>query len=358
MRRKFNLFLSIVGIFFLSGCATSKLSLGSSKASTVATGSAAGSTSKGENNQLEKCSQPLGTVAFHEDRNADWFYTLSTRYHLPSTLPVLRLLAQQSNCFVVVERGKGIQNMMQERELMRSGELRGNSNFTKGQMVAADYTIIPSVTFSAGDTGGLKGIVGALFGPVAGAVAGAIKHSDASTLLTLIDNRSGVQLAAAAGSARNTDFNILGGLFAGVAGGGLGAYSNTPEGKVIVAAFTDSMNKLIQAIREYKAQHVKGGLGTGGVLKVQGATRATSNLRAQPALIQTYEGVMVIRKYVPSQHQYYYKIITKDKSQSFEFYSPNRIPYKNDLVRFRVVEGEVDPESLELLERRYLQKYW
>jgi hypothetical protein len=36
-----------------------------------------------------------------------------------------------------------------------------------------------------------------------------------------------------------------------------------------VAAFTDSYNKLVLAVRNYKAQDVKGGLGRGGQLKVK-----------------------------------------------------------------------------------------
>jgi hypothetical protein len=93
---------------------------------------------------------------------------------------------------------------------------------------------------------------------------------ESSTMLTLVDNRSGVQLAAAEGSARNMDFGFLGGLFGGALGGVGGGYSNTAEGKVIVAAFTDSYNNMVKAVRSYKAQEVKGGLGTGGHLGVQG----------------------------------------------------------------------------------------
>ncbi|HRF57350.1 MAG TPA: peptidoglycan-binding protein, partial [Campylobacterales bacterium] len=81
--------------------------------------------------------------------------------------------------------------------------------------------------------------------------------------------RSGVQLAAAEGSARNFDFALLGGVGLAGLGGGAGGYSNTPEGKVIVAAFTDSLNNLIVSVNNYKAQNVKGGLGTGGNMKVQ-----------------------------------------------------------------------------------------
>lgn len=252
----------------VTGCMPSSMGIGSPDAKTVATGSAGGTNSQNANSGLERCEQSIGTLAIYEDQSETWYQHLTSDYRLPSTIPVLKLLAQQSNCFVVVERGKAMNQMMKERELMQSGELRDNSNFKKGQMVAADYTISPSITFSAKDTGGAGAIAGALFGSAVGAIAGGMKTSDASTVLTLIENRSGVQLVAAEGSARNTDFALLGGLGFVNAAGAAGAYSKTPEGKVIIAAFTDSMNNVIKAAKSYKAQSVKGGLGAGGTMSV------------------------------------------------------------------------------------------
>lgn len=59
--------------------------------------------------------------------------------------------------------------------------------------------------------------------------------------------------------------------------GGAGGYSNTPEGKILIAAFMDSYNQLVRATRNYRAQEVKGGLGTGGALGVQGGQTPASN---------------------------------------------------------------------------------
>lgn len=84
--------------------------------------------------------------------------------HLGSTTPVLKLLVQQSNCFMVVERGQAMNNMMQERALQESGELRQQSNFGKGQLVSADYSMSPSITFSQNDAGGLGAGLGHLPG--------------------------------------------------------------------------------------------------------------------------------------------------------------------------------------------------
>ncbi len=48
---------------------------------------------------------------------------------------------------------------------------------------------------------------------------------------------------------------------------------DTPEGKVIAAAFLDSYNQLVQAVHAYTPQSVEVGLGTGGKLGADGATK-------------------------------------------------------------------------------------
>jgi curli biogenesis system outer membrane secretion channel CsgG len=251
----------------LSGCA--QMQMGDAGAKTVATGSAGGSNAQNANSQLEHCDKPLGTLAVVEDQNAAWYGQLTGQYKLGSTVPVLKLLVQQSNCFVVVDRGAALQIIEGERNLRDSGELRQTSNFKKGQMVAADYAMSPSITFSNNDAGGFGGALAGFGGGWLGILAGGLKFKEASTLLTVVDNRSSVQLAAAEGSAKNTDFSLFGGAFGGALGGAGGGYKNTAEGKVIVGAFTDSYNNVVRAVKNYKMQTVEGGLGAGGQLGVQ-----------------------------------------------------------------------------------------
>jgi curli biogenesis system outer membrane secretion channel CsgG len=264
----------VMSLALLAGGAVAQQGGGGSKG--AVTGAAGGATSEGGNSTLERCDQALGTIGVVEDQNAPWYGTLRT-YKLGSTVPVLRMMIQQSNCFVVVERGAAMQNMATERQLQRSGEMRDGSNFGGGQVVAADYTMSPSIQFSQ-NTGGLGGGLGGLSRSlgVLGAIAGGIKTSEASTTLILIDNRSGVQLAAAEGTAKNTDFALFGSAYGWAAGGGAGGYSSTPEGKIIIAAFADSYNQLVKVVRNYRAQTVKGGLGTGGALGVQGGSTPAS----------------------------------------------------------------------------------
>jgi Putative peptidoglycan binding domain/Curli production assembly/transport component CsgG len=268
---------ALSALLALSACTSNQPVMGSQEAKTVATGSAGGSNTSNASTQLERCASPFGTVALVENTGADWYRYISSEYRLTSTVPVLRLLIQQSNCFIVVERGRAMANMQQERALQNSGELRDGSSFGKGQMVSADYSITPEVLISAKGTSGMGGALGAVggrWGAALGAVAGGIRTNEAATMLMLTDNRSGVQVSAAEGSASNTDFNIGALLVGSQVGAGMGGYTNTPQGKVIAAAFTDSYNQMVRALRNYKPQTIAGqNLGTGGKLAVDGAPR-------------------------------------------------------------------------------------
>jgi hypothetical protein len=265
-----------VGALFLTGCQTTDMQMGSQSAKTMATGSAAGTASANASGSLERCASPLGTVSLIENQSAGWYTILRNEYRLPPTANLLRLLVQQSNCFVVVERGAaGMNAMGRERDLMASGEMRQGSNFGRGQMVASDYGLSPEIVFSntnaGGMGGGLGGLVGGRYSGVLAAVGGNLQTKEASALLTLIDNRSGVQVAASEGSASKTDFGAFGSVFGSGGAGGLGGYTNTAQGKVISAAFMDAFNQMVVSLRNYKAQTVQGqGLGGGGRLGVDG----------------------------------------------------------------------------------------
>jgi len=113
---------------------------------------------------------------------------------------------------------------------------------------------------------------------LAGSTTGALQFlaMDGGTWLRL-------KASAAEGSAKNFDFGFFGGGFVrGLGAAGAGGYSNTPQGKIVVAAFADSYNQMVKALRNYKAQTVKGGLGTGGRLGVQGGKTDAAKEIADP----------------------------------------------------------------------------
>ena len=268
MKKNIVFGILVCSIFIFSSCSTMP-SMGGGQGSGTITGSAAGASAQNANSEIESCDETLGTISIFEDRSLPWWSIYRQRMpNLGSTIPVIRLMVQQCGCFVVVERGAAMEAMKRERELMESGESRKGSNFGKGQMVAADYTLSPSVQFSKKGTGGLGAIAGGLLGRIGSVVASGFKKNEAATTLLLIDNRSGVQVSAAVGNAKNYDFSLFGGIFGGGGFGGAGGFSNTPEGKNLTASFADSFNQMVKALKNYKTQNVKGGLGKGGRLKV------------------------------------------------------------------------------------------
>ncbi len=270
------LLLLAASALVLSGCLSTGPSIGGGSA-TVVTGAAAGGSAPNANSKLERCDESLGTLRIEENIESPWYRYYYSNYRLGSTVPLLRTMIQQSNCFVVVERGRGMAGIERERTQMRGDEGRAGSNFGPGQQVGADYSMSPEIMMSAKGTQGGSGAVGGLLNrvsPVLGSVAGSAKMSEAGTVLLLVDVRSTVQIAAAEGYSKNWDFGLGGSIF-GLLGSGVGAgsgsaYTSTPEGKLVAAAFVDAYNKMVVALRNYKAQTVKGGLGTGGRLGVQG----------------------------------------------------------------------------------------
>ncbi|MGH8203447.1 MAG: CsgG/HfaB family protein, partial [Steroidobacteraceae bacterium] len=206
---------------------------------------------QGAAGDLERCDKPMGAMAVVEPQ--DYVMGALARYNLQSPVGLIRMMIQQSNCFIVVERGQGMQNMMQERALAGGGEMRAGSNIGGGQMVAADFILTPAVVFSENNAGGLGGALGGLMGgrggSVLGAVAGGLKFKEAQTSMLVADSRSGVQVAAAEGSSKKADLALGAALFGGGAAGGLGGYANTNEGKVIASSFADNYNNVVRVIR-------------------------------------------------------------------------------------------------------------
>jgi hypothetical protein len=204
----------------------------------------------GDATKVEKCDAPKGTLAVVEPQDAVLQALL--RIGLQSPTGMIRLIVQQSNCFQIVERGAAFQNLMQERALATGGQLQAGQNVGQGQMVAADFVVTPSVVFSNPNAGGVGGGLAGFGGALGrlGAIAGGLKFKEAQTSMTMADTRSGLQVAAAEGSAQKTDFNIGAVLFGSGGGAALGGYNNTAEGKIVSASFLDNWNKIVLAVRD------------------------------------------------------------------------------------------------------------
>jgi hypothetical protein len=211
------------------------------------TAAAQDSTKKADKEELKKCDKPIGTLAVVEPQQQ--YMAAFQRYGLGSPSGLIRMMVQNSNCFVVVERGVAMQNMAQERALAGAGEMQQDENMGKGQMKAADFILTPAVIFDNPNAGGVGGAVGGLLGRKVGVVAGGLKFKEAETSMLIADSRTSVQVAAAQGKARKTNFAVGG--FGWLGGGAVagGGYSNTAEGKVIATSYLDNYNNIVDNIK-------------------------------------------------------------------------------------------------------------
>lgn len=244
---------AIAAATLLAGCGKQGVELG--QGGSVVTGSGGSAGAQGAAKELVRCDAPVAVVSLVENQRG---YVGIGRGGLPeSPLPLVRVLMQQSGCFRIVDRHSGLDATVREQELKDQGVLRqDDTTVRKGRGIVAQYSVVPSLTFSEQDAGRqIGGILAHI--PYLDKLAGAaeqVKFKEAQVVLLMTDNETTEQLSAATGAARTTDLG-LGGLVAGK-GGGLGGlgWSNTNEGKVIAAAFLDAHNHLVAQVRVLAAK--------------------------------------------------------------------------------------------------------
>lgn len=201
--------------------------------------------------QIPTCDKKIGTLAVTEPENKWW-----TQLNLESPEALIKVFVNESKCFTLLDRGKGLAAAEKERSLASSGEMRGGSNIGKGQMKAADYVLVPDLVNQNANAGGHKvgGIVGGLIGGGAGVIAGGIsvKKKTADVVLTLTDVRSTEQVAMEQGHAKKSDLGWGGGggaFFGGFAAAGASGYANTEIGQVVTKAYLDAYIKLVADLK-------------------------------------------------------------------------------------------------------------
>ena len=201
--------------------------------------------------EIPQCSHKLGSIAVQEPERNWW-----SEYHLGSPEALIKVFVMRSQCFTLLDRGKGMAAVERERALASSGELRQGSNMGKGQIKAADYVMVPDLVSQNTNAGGnaLGAAVGNWVGGHAGAAIGGInlRTKTADVLLTVTDVRSTEQVAMQEGHADKTDLSW------GVGGGGWGhwgfaaagayGYDNTEIGQVITLAYLDAYTRLVSQL--------------------------------------------------------------------------------------------------------------
>ncbi len=201
----------------------------------------------GETTEIPHCTKSLGTVAINEPENQWWRY-----YNLGNPEALIKLLVARSECFTVVDRGRGLQMRSTERALAGSGELQRRSNVGRGQIKTADYFIIPDIVGSDRNAGGggLGAGLGGLVGGRVGGLLGGIKTKKltAHTLLSVVNARTSEQMFTSEGKVTKKDIKFGVGGFLGFAGAIGGGYDDTEIGQVITAAYIIAYQDLVKRI--------------------------------------------------------------------------------------------------------------
>lgn len=199
--------------------------------------------------EIPICTRKLGSIAIVEPETQWW-----TELGLSSPEAIIKFYVAKSQCFTLVDRGKGLAARAVERALGDSGELQRGSNVGQRQVKAADYVIVPDIISKNSNSGG-SGFAGALGGMLGGRVVGGllgglkVSKKEANVTLSVVNVRTTEIEALSEGYYRKSDISwgAGGGAFwgGGLAGAGGGSYQNSDIGQVIVLAYLDAYKKMV-----------------------------------------------------------------------------------------------------------------
>ncbi|WP_160319378.1 CsgG/HfaB family protein [Stenotrophomonas koreensis] len=235
--------------------------------------------------ELPKCTRAEGSMRIVEpdDGQALW-----ASYGLPMPTRMLRSFVTESSCWTVLDRGVGFAAAQAERELAAGGHLQRGANLGGGQMLAADFILIPDILSQNTDAGGRN--FGARGGGSAGGLGrlmfgggGQSRQKTVSVMLTLVDSRTSEVLATSTGAAEVSDkqWQLMAagsgqnGLASGQGSISAGAYENTEIGTVIRAAYHQAFHQMLFDLEPVDL-----------LARVQAAPRAT--VQEQPAQVTAY----------------------------------------------------------------------
>lgn len=214
----------------------------------------------------QMCDRPLGRIVVVGGDNSSL-----KEQGLPPIEPLVGLLARQSNCFFVAKRGESV-----EQSVFREQQ---NMGMTGNKLAGAEYSLVTTIMF-VGNTGKQKwgSIIGGTVGTLGAQVfpkwngllsekADAVINSDqAEVVLSLVENGSGLEIGAAAGTATATDVDLGGSLSAfwskNKSSGTVSTYEKTPAGRLVSAALMDAFNKLVATMQPESRQIVAESIST------------------------------------------------------------------------------------------------
>jgi curli biogenesis system outer membrane secretion channel CsgG len=200
--------------------------------------------------EIPRCAAPLGNLAVEQPQRNWW-----TELKLGSPEALIKIFVQQSGCFSLVDRGAGLAAAQRERALSSGGSLQQGANVGGGQIVAADYVLVPDVISQNANASGnnFGAALGGLLGNrTLGALAGSLSFnsSTADVTLAITNVRTTQIMATIDGHSKKTDigFGAGGGSRLAVWLGRSYGYNNTEIGQVITLAYLDAYTKLVSLV--------------------------------------------------------------------------------------------------------------
>lgn len=213
-----------------------------------------------KNNQLEKCTKPLGTLIVNDGRNTDWFKYFNSSTKVTTFESLIRLAVQQSNCFII----RSVGNNRTDRRISRitnmlnnSGECRAGYEY-RHRRVFADYYLETKVIIDSSDGLLLNGILGE-FG-VMGQIIGGIREINPSEVtLTLSDLRLVRKITISEGGSTSNNYDTaIDRLLGDRIPRNLGGFETTASGRATIAAFLVAYNDMVRSLKNYKVQEENG----------------------------------------------------------------------------------------------------
>lgn len=229
--------------------------------------------------EIPRCAQSLGNMAVEQPQRNWW-----SELKLGSPEALIKIFVQQSGCFALVDRGAGLAAAQRERALASGGDLRQGSNVGGGQIVAADYVMVPDIVSQNANASGnnFGAALGGLLGNrTLGALAGGLSFnsSTADVTLAITNVRTTQVMATIDGHSKKTDigFGVGGGVFGygGFGAAGASGYNNTEIGQVITLAYLDAYTKLVDQLGGLNPA-VAGGASAAAAQQMVVATRPTA----------------------------------------------------------------------------------
>ena len=315
---------------------------------------------------LPRCVRPEGSLRIVEpdDGQALW-----ASYGLPMPTRMLRSFVTESSCWMALDRGVGFAAAQAERELASGGHLQRGSNLGGGQMLAADYILIPDIVsqnsnaggrnFGASGGGGIGGLGRAMFGG-----GGSSRQKSVSVMLTLVDSRTSEVLATATGAAEVSDrqwqLMASGSGQKGVASGhgsiSAGAYENTEIGTVIRAAYHQAFHQMLFDLEPMDM-----------LARIQAAPEATR--QQQPAQVSAYGtggSPTMTTSATPAQmeldqHAAHAQIRTQQLQQLHQMHQPQPPVYPQPMqqqpMQQQMYQQQMQPQQMQQMQMQPQQGY-